>query len=133
MLTTFKANAVIQDSIFATIGSKAITQSDIIKEIKIILILSGQSFTENQREALEATAVQTTIKRTIKKIGVESFPSLGIDQNDVVDQLERLANNKLELHIITPELHNCIFFCTFVAINSSITLDTYLPSVMTRP
>ena len=102
VLSVAKVGATIQDSIFATVGSKAVTQSDIVKEIKIILILSGQSFTENQREALEATAVQTTIKRTIKKIGVESFPSLGIDQNDVVAQLERLANN-IDLDVETLE------------------------------
>jgi len=93
MLSILKANAVIKDSIFATVGSKAITQSDIIKEIKIILILSGQSFTEGQREALEGTAVQTTLKRTIKQIGVESFPSLTVEQNEIAEQLERLAQN----------------------------------------
>ena len=93
MLTTFKANAVIQDSIFATIGSKAITQSDIIKEIKIILILSGQSFSEEQRKDLEATAIQTVVKRTIKQIGVENFPLLGVEQNLIARQLERLAKN----------------------------------------
>ena len=34
-------NAVIKDSIFAIVGDKVIARSDIINEIKIILILSG--------------------------------------------------------------------------------------------
>jgi len=102
MLSVLKVNAVIQDSIFATIGSKAITQSDIVKEIKIILILSGQSFSEEQRKDLEATAVQTVIKRTIKKIGVENFPSLGVEQNEITRQLERLAKN-IDMDVETLE------------------------------
>ena len=34
-----KANTEISDSLFMTIGDKAITQSDIVNEIKILLIL----------------------------------------------------------------------------------------------
>ena len=45
-----KVEKVIKDSLFATVGNKAITQSDIINEIKIILILTGQSFTEDIKE-----------------------------------------------------------------------------------
>ena len=65
-LTT--GNAVIKDSLFATVGNKAITHSDIVNEIKTILILSGQSFNEDNREQIESAAVQSTIKRNIKKI-----------------------------------------------------------------
>jgi parvulin-like peptidyl-prolyl isomerase len=102
MISVLKVNAVIQDSIFATVGSKAITQSDIVKEIKIILILSGQSFSEEQRKDLEATAVQTAIKRTIKQIGVENFPSLRVEQNEIAGQLERLAKN-IDMDVETLE------------------------------
>ena len=46
-------NTAIKDSLFATVGNKAIARSDIITEIKIILILSNQSFDEKRREQLE--------------------------------------------------------------------------------
>ena len=62
---------VIKDSLFATVGNKAITQSDIINEIKIILILTGQSFTEDIKEQLQSGAIQSIIKRNIKKIEIE--------------------------------------------------------------
>ena len=39
-------NAVIKDSIFATVGNKVITKSDIINEIKIIIIQNGTSNSE---------------------------------------------------------------------------------------
>ena len=60
-----KVEEAIQDSLFATVGNKAITQSDIINEIKIILILTGQSFSEDIREQLQAGAVQSSIQRII--------------------------------------------------------------------
>ena len=38
-LFTAESKAVIKDKIFATVGDKVITRSDVINEIKIILIL----------------------------------------------------------------------------------------------
>ena len=86
-----KGNALIQDSLFATVGNKAITHSDIVKEIKITLILNGQSFSEDQRKRLETTAIKTAIKRAIKKIEVEKYESLEINQADLDKELNKLA------------------------------------------
>ena len=122
VLSVAKVGATIQDSIFATVGSKAVTQSDIVKEIKIILILSGQSFSEEQREALEATAIQTTITRTIKTIGIEDFPSLSVKQSNITNQLDRLAKN-IDVDVETLEsifIANGIDFATVV---EQITLE----------
>lgn len=86
-----KGNALIQDSLFATVGNKAITHLDIVKEIKITLILNGQSFSEDQRKRLETTAIKTAIKRAIKKIEVEKYESLEINQADLDKELNKLA------------------------------------------
>ena len=56
----------IKDSIFATVGNQAITKSDIIEEIKYILILSNRSFDESEREKIETAAINQIIKRKIK-------------------------------------------------------------------
>ena len=48
-----ESNAAIKDSLFATVGNKAITRSDIINEIKIILILNGQNFSQDYAEQIE--------------------------------------------------------------------------------
>ena len=45
--------AEIKDSLFATVGDKAITRSDIVNEIKTILILNGQAFSESKRSEIE--------------------------------------------------------------------------------
>ena len=63
-----KVNAFIKDSIFATVGNKAITHSDIVNEIKIILILNGQSYSEDKRTQLQTSAIQSAIKRNIKSL-----------------------------------------------------------------
>ena len=52
-LCTVKSYAVIKDSLFATVGNKAITKFDIIREIKIILITRNQPFSEENRSQLE--------------------------------------------------------------------------------
>jgi len=84
---------VIKDSLFATVGNKAITQSDIINEIKIILILTGQSFTEDIKEQLQSGAIQSIIKRNIKKIEIEKYNSLTFNRPDVDKELKKLADN----------------------------------------
>ena len=56
LISLTKSNAAIKDSIFATVGNKAITRSDIINEIKIMLIVNSKSFTgemQNQLQCLE--------------------------------------------------------------------------------
>ena len=43
----------IKDSIFATVGDKAITRSDIVNEIKIILVISGSTYSEKIKKQLD--------------------------------------------------------------------------------
>ena len=84
---------IIKDGLYATVRNKAITKSDIINEIKIILILSGQSFTEDIKEQLQSGAIQSIIKRNIKKIEIEKYNSLTFNQPDVDKELKKLAGN----------------------------------------
>ena len=51
-VTSVKAKTEISDSIFATVGNKVITRSDIVNEIKIILISTGQQLTEDKLKGL---------------------------------------------------------------------------------
>ena len=92
-IDTPKIEEAIKDSLFATVGNKAITQSDIINEIKIILILTNQSFTEEVREQLQSGAIQSTIQRNLKKIEIDKYKSLTFNPSDLEKELEKLANN----------------------------------------
>ena len=82
---------VIKDSLYATVGIKAITYSDIINEIKIILILNNESFSKDKRNLLESTAVKTAIQKNIKQIEIEKFSNLNFSNTDVDAELKRLA------------------------------------------
>ena len=67
---TTKGNAEIKDSLFATVGNRAITDSDVVNEVKLILILNNQSYSEENREQLHKIAISTIVKRNIKKIEI---------------------------------------------------------------
>jgi len=85
--------AAIKDSLFATIGNKAITRSDIINEIKIILILNGQSYVDKDKESIESSAINSIIKRTIKKIEIEKYKALNFSKKDLENEISSLSKN----------------------------------------
>jgi len=86
-------NAAIKDSIFITVGDKAIAKSDIINEIKIILILNGTSYSEEIKEQLDSSAIKSIIRRTIKKIEIEKYDKLKFKPEDVDIELKRFASS----------------------------------------
>ena len=88
-----KAHAVIEDALFATVGNRAITHSDIIREMKFMLISTGQDFSEEQRTALEQAAVNLTIKRVIKEIEISKYEGLSFNEQDVQKELQKMANH----------------------------------------
>ena len=88
-----KANAEISDSIFMSIGDKPITKSDIVNEIKIILILNNESYTDDKKEQLHEVAVKSVVKRNIKLIEVERHNLLRYNEEDFQKELLRLASN----------------------------------------
>lgn len=83
----------IEDGLYATVGNKAITKSDIINEIKIILILNNKSYSEEESEQLRKMAIKALIKRNIKQIEIERNDFLQFNQQDVKKEILRLANN----------------------------------------
>jgi len=83
----------IKDSLFATIGNEAITRSDIINEIKVILILNGKTFKEEDRDRLQESAIKSLVKRTIKEIEIKKYDFLEYNKKDFYDRLEGLASD----------------------------------------
>ena len=85
--------AGIQDSIYLTIGNKPVTKSDVKDEIKIILILNNEVFSEDKKDQLQKAAIAALIKRTIKKIELEKNSFLKINQDDLKEEVSRLAKS----------------------------------------
>ena len=87
------AKTTIEDGLFATVGNKAITKSDVLNEIKLILILNNKIFSEEERKKLKQIAVRSIIKRNVKQIEIERNNFLEFNQQDVKKEILRLANN----------------------------------------
>ena len=81
----------IKDNLFATVGDKALTDSDVIDEIKKILILNKQSYTKERKKELQSIAVRRIIERAIKNIEIEKYDFLEFNQIDLDNQINILA------------------------------------------
>jgi len=93
LLSLNNANALIKDSIYITVGNEVITQSDIINEIKMLVILSNQIYTEENKDQLRSLAVKSIIRRNIKKIGIERYNVTDYSKIDLTNEIKRLASN----------------------------------------
>ena len=92
LICTVKVNAKIEDALLITVGDKAITKSDIVDEIKIILILNNESYSDDKKEKLHKRAISSTIKRNIKQIEIDRIGFLEFNQQDLINELTILAN-----------------------------------------
>ena len=88
-----KIKTDIKDGLFATVGNIAITRSDIVNEIKIILILNNKSFSEDERKKLQQMAIKSIIKKNIKKIEIKRNNYLEFNKQDLKKELVRLAKS----------------------------------------
>ena len=87
-----KGNAEISDSLFMTVGNKPVTKSDVVNEIKIILILNNESYADEKRDLLHQLAVKSIIKRNVKQIEIEKNKFLKISQKNFEKELTDLAS-----------------------------------------
>ena len=86
-----------------TVGNKPITQSDLVNEIKIILILNNEGYSDEKRDKLHELAVKSTVKRTIKKIELERNNYFNFSKEDLQREITNLATN---LYIDVDTLKN---------------------------
>ena len=93
LLFVERTNAEISDGIFMSIGNKPITKSDVVNEIKIILILNNESYTDDKKDQLHEVAVKSVVKRNIKLIEIERHNFPKYNEADLQKELLRLASN----------------------------------------
>ena len=53
-----KIKIPMKDGLFAIVGDRAITNSDIVNEIKIILILNNESYSDDKKDVLQKMAIK---------------------------------------------------------------------------
>ena len=93
LLCTGNVIAKISDSIYMTVGNKPVTLSDVVNEIKIILILNNESYSEDKRDKLQEMAVKSIINRSIKRIELERNNFFELNPLDFENEIENLATN----------------------------------------
>ena len=86
-----KQKKEIKDGLYATVGNRAITRSDILNEVKMILVISNTEYKVEQQTALQRKAVRSLMSRNLKKIEIEKNSFLTFNENDMVFELQRLA------------------------------------------
>ena len=91
-------NAKIEDALYATVGNEAITRSDIINEMKLILILTNQRLSEDNKKVLEQSAIMSIIKRTIKKIELKDKNFTNFNKAELNLELNKKAKG-LDLNL----------------------------------
>jgi len=79
----------VTNSIIISVGDYPITRLDLVKEIKLVAILSNTEINSENQEQIKALAVKSLIKRNIKKSEIEKR---NIDRYNP-EQLENLINN----------------------------------------
>ena len=92
VLYILHSNAAITDRLFATVGNKPITVSDIENEVKAILILTNTKFTEDSRQRLQSAAILSVISRNIKKIELEKYELLQFNKIELESEIKNLAS-----------------------------------------
>ena len=88
-----KVKTTFKDGLYATVGNKAITRTDILNEIKSILILNNMNYSDDTRQELQQMAVKSVIKRNIKEIEIDKHDFLEFSQTDLNFHLNRIAKN----------------------------------------
>ena len=88
-----ESKKIIKDSIFATVGNKSITKSEIVNEIKAILILNNMSYSNEKRNELQSIAIKQVIKRVVKEIEISKYDFLEFDIKEMELELGRMAAN----------------------------------------
>ena len=85
------ANTEIKDFLYMIVGDEPVTQSDVINEIKIILVLTKQGYSESKRDKLQEQAVRSIVERSIKEIEIKKYNFLQYSPDELEKRLLILA------------------------------------------
>ena len=97
--TTFKSLS-ITDALIGTVGNKPLLHSDLINEMKMLLILSGKNFSQENKKELQKVALKSITGRLIKEIEIEKYKFNNFNQDDVDYEINKITE-KLNIDLST--------------------------------
>ena len=90
---SIKVNATITNSIILTVGDKPITKLDLINEIKLLLIINGQTYSSERKEELSKAGRQSLISKLIKKIELKKYNFSRFSKRELNYEIDKISNN----------------------------------------
>ena len=83
----------LTDALIGTVGNKPFTHSDLLNEMKMILILNGVSFSESKKEELKASALKSITERLIKEVELNKYKYTQYNKSDVENEIKNIIKN----------------------------------------
>tara|TARA_B100000029_G_scaffold390072_1_gene386777 strand:- start:268 stop:1200 length:933 start_codon:yes stop_codon:yes gene_type:complete len=90
---TSKVHAAINNSVIIAVGNLPITYLDLVKEMKIISIISNNKIDDSNREQIKGIAVKTLVKRKIKEIEINKHNIKDYNKNDLEKLIIKTSMN----------------------------------------
>ena len=81
----------ITNALIATVGNKPLTHLDLINEMKMMLIINGKVFSEENKKELQAVALESITRRLIKQIELEKYNFDDFHQEDIGKEINSIA------------------------------------------
>lgn len=93
LINTEQLSSQIDNSIIITVGNYPITRLDLEKEMKIITVLSKIRINEENKKQVKDLAIQSLVKRSIKKNEIERLKITRFNKKDVDFQISNISKN----------------------------------------
>ena len=83
----------ISNSIVITVGNLPITYLDLVKEMRLIAIVSNNKIEDSNKEQIKNIAAKSLIKRKIKEIEIEKYSIKNFNKNDLKKLISQTSIN----------------------------------------
>ena len=93
LLQTSQTFAKISNSIVITVGNLPITYLDLVKEMRLVSIISNNKIDNSNKEQIKNIAAKSLIKRKIKEIEIKKYGIKNYDQNDLEKLIKKTSIN----------------------------------------
>ena len=93
MFQTSQVFAKISNSIVITVGNLPITSLDMIKEMKLVSIISNNKIDDSNKVQIKNIAAKSLIKRKIKELEINKYDIKDYNRRDLEDLIKKASVN----------------------------------------
>ena len=93
LFQTSQAFAKISNSIIITVGNLPITHLDLVKEMRLVSIISNNKIDNSNKEQIKNIAAKSLIKRKIKEIEINKYEIKNYNKSDLEKLIEKTSIN----------------------------------------